>query len=237
MVGKTNIVLLTSQANLVPGSSNAQEPVLLIVIIPVYNKKRTTDKFLRRVLVAPYYKEVIVVNDGLTDGTRAVLEKWKGDPRVVVLHHSCNQAKGKPIRTALVHAQGKFTLIQDANLEYEPQDYPRLIETLSRGEAQVVYGSRYLLANKGEPHPWRVFGYGVVLLNFSVRILYGARLTDEATCYKAFATSLLKAIDLQCDRFDFCPEVTAKACRLGLNIQEVPIHYHFRGLEAGKKIR
>jgi glycosyltransferase involved in cell wall biosynthesis len=166
-----------------------------------------------------------------------ILEGWKGHPRVEFLRHPYNRGKGAAIRTALDHARGRFVIIQDADLEYDPQDYPCLIEPLLRGQAEVVYGSRYLQRDKAGRRPMRLFRFGVSLLNLCVRLIYGVRLTDEATCYKAFPTSLLRRLDLQCQRFEFCPEVTAKICRLGWKILEVPIHYDPRTVQAGKKIR
>ena len=210
---------------------------LLTVIVPVYNEVQTIEELLRRVLAAPFEKQVVVVDDGSTDGTVEVLERWEGHAQVELLRHSKNRGKGAAIRTGLEHAVGRFTIIQDGDLEYHPEDYPRLIEPLLSGEAQVVYGSRYL-RRKGEPRRrWRLFRCGVAALNVCVRLLYGARLTDEATCYKAFPTEVLRAMELECERFEFCPEVTAKACRLGLTIWEVPISYDARSVQAGKKIR
>jgi dolichol-phosphate mannosyltransferase len=211
--------------------------ILLTVLIPVYNEAATLEALLTRVLSAPYAKQVIVIDDGSTDGTGALLEKWRKHPEILVLRHPHNQGKGAAIRTGLAAAQGRFTIIQDADLEYDPSDYPRLIEPLRRSEASVVYGSRYLSARpRGASAPlW--CRCGVALLNAAVRLLYGVRLTDEATCYKAFPTELLRRLDLQCRGFEFCPEVTAKVCRLGAAILEVPIHYHPRAVSQGKKIR
>ena len=225
-----------------PREGRRAEPALheapvLTVIVPVYNEVRTIKELLRRVLAAPYGKQVVVVDDGSTDGTVEALEKWEGHSEVELLQHSKNRGKGAAIRTGLEHAQARFTIIQDGDLEYDPEDYRRLVEPLLSGEAQVVYGSRYL-RRKGEPRRrWRLFRCGVAVLNVCVRLLYGARLTDEATCYKAFPTALLRAMDLECERFEFCPEVTAKASRLGLKIQEVPISYDARSVQSGKKIR
>ncbi len=210
---------------------------VLTVIVPVYNEVQTIDELLHRVLAAPYAKQVIVVDDGSSDGTAEVLKSWAGHSHVELLQHSDNRGKGAAIRTGLVHALGTFTIIQDADLEYDPQDYPRLIEPILSGQAQLVYGSRYLRCDGSPRQRWRLFRCGVLFLNTCVRLLYGARLTDEATCYKVLPTSLLRAMDLQCERFEFCPEVTAKACRLGLSILEVPIHYDARSMQAGKKIR
>jgi prepilin-type N-terminal cleavage/methylation domain-containing protein len=209
---------------------------LLTVIVPVYNEARTVEELLRRVLAAPYDKQITVVDDGSTDGTAAILQRWKRHAQVEVLTHPTNRGKGAAIRTGLQHARGRFTIIQDADLEYDPQDYPLLIEPLLRGEAGVVYGSRNL-AKGPDRAPWSVYRCGVMLLNWCVRVLYGRRITDEATCYKAFPTEVLKAMDLKCERFEFCPEVTAKACRMGLAIREVPIHYRARGVKEGKKLR
>lgn len=214
-----------------------RETLLLTVIVPVFNEVRTIDELLRRVLAASYEKQVVVVDDGSTDGTVEVLERWEGHAEVELLQHSKNRGKGAAIRTGLEHAQGRFTIIQDGDLEYDPGDYPRLIGPLLSGEAQVVYGSRYLRGEGQRRRPWRLFRCGVAVLNVCVRLLYRARLTDEATCYKAFPTALLRAMDLQCERFEFCPEVTAKTCRLGLRIHEVPIRYNARSAQAGKKIR
>ena len=214
-----------------------QEIPLLTVIVPVYNEVETIDQLVRRVLAAPYAKQLIVVDDGSTDGTAEVLEAWQRCPGIELLRHGKNRGKGAAIRTGLELARGRFTIVQDADLEYDPEDYPRLMEPLLSGAAQVVYGSRYIHPNEGSVPRWRLFRWGVSVLNVCVRLLYGTRLTDEATCYKAFPTSLLRSMDLQCERFEFCPEVTAKTCRLGLTILEVPIRYDARSVEAGKKIR
>jgi len=239
---------------------SGKEP-LLSVIVPVYNEVATVDEILRRVVEAqaPGDKEIIVVDDGSTDRTAEVLEKWEGHPQVVLLQHTANRGKGAAIRTGLEHARGRFTLIQDADLEYDPADYARLLEPLLSGKADAVYGSRRLgekvfgcerqsEENRRKPLWMRCwfgrlrelvnpFYHGVTLLNIMVRLLYRAKITDEATCYKVFPTEVLRAMELECERFEFCPEVTAKAVRLGLRIVEVPIHYQGRSLREGKKIR
>ena len=220
----------------VDGLQSTDRPELT-VIVPVLNEMATIAELLRRVLAAPYRKQVIVVDDGSSDGTVEVLEAWEGHPEVELLAHSRNRGKGAAIRTALENALGRFTIIQDADLEYDPQDYPRLIEPLLSGEAQVVYGSRNIDRRRVRGRPWSLFGLGVLVLNLCVRILYGLRVTDEATCYKAFPTALLRAMNLECERFEFCPEVTAKASRMGLTIREVAIAYAPRNAREGKKIR
>jgi glycosyltransferase involved in cell wall biosynthesis len=208
---------------------------LLTAIVPVYNEKSTIERTLRRLLAAPYpNKEIIIVDDGSDDGTPSVLERWAGHPNLLVLHHARNRGKGAAVRTALAHAHGAITIIQDADLEYDPDDWPRLIEPIRRGEAAVVYGSRYL--RPSESLPWSKYRLAVSLLNLLVRLLYGQRLSDEATCYKAMPTQLFRALDLRSRRFELCAEITAKVCRLRLPILEVPISYQPRTAAEGKKI-
>ena len=228
----------TVETELVPDLLPGADPTpVLTVVVPVYNEARTVAELMRRIVAAPYAKEVIVVDDGSTDETPEALRAWQEQPGVTILRHAVNQGKGAAIRTGLAHARGRFTIIQDGDLEYDPQDYPRVIGPLLSGEAQVVYGSRYLRRDPAHPQRWSSFRMGVSLLNLCVRWIYGARLTDEATCYKAFPTAVLRRMDLRCERFEFCPEVTAKACRLGYKIVEVPIRYDARSVREGKKIR
>jgi glycosyltransferase involved in cell wall biosynthesis len=217
-----------------PARDGSHTP-LLSVIIPVFNEERTIDALLRRVLDAPYAKQVVVVDDGSSDGTPALLRAWKDHPEVEIHSQAVNSGKGAAIRVGIGAAKGRFVVIQDADLEYDPQDYPKLIEPLEQGTEQAVFGSRYL--QRPEAMGAFLFRTGVRVINWTVRLLYGIRLTDEATCYKAMSTSLLKSLDLQCERFEFCPEVTAKLCRLGIRIAEVPISYHARATSEGKKIR
>lgn len=210
---------------------------ILTVVVPVYNEAATIDTLLERVIAVPLEMQVIVVDDGSTDGTLQILERWEGRAPVELLAHSRNRGKGAAICTGLEHARGRYTLVQDADLEYDPRDYLLLMEPLLAGEADAVYGSRYLRQAGLGRQPWSLFRAGVCMLNVAARIIYGLRLSDEATCYKVFATSALRGMQLQCQRFEFCPEVTAKACRLGLRIKEVPVHYRPRSVHEGKKIR
>lgn len=208
---------------------------LLTVIVPVYNERPTIERVLQQLLEAPYPdKEIIVVDDGSEDGTAVILERWTGRPNILVLRHECNRGKGAAVRTALAHASGTIAIIQDADLEYDPDDWPRLIEPIRRGEAVVVYGSRYLRPSRSLL--WNRFRIAVLLLNLLVRLLYGRRLSDEATCYKAMPTELFRALELRAQRFELCPEITAKICRLGLPILEVAISYQPRTTLEGKKI-
>lgn len=210
---------------------------VLTVLMPVYNERATIDESLRRVLCTAVDKQVIVIDDGATDGTSEALRKWDGQNQVEVLRHAHNLGKGAAIRTGLTKAVGRFTIIQDADLEYDPIDYDVLLRPLLVGEAEVVYGSRNLGHCRSTDRGGILFRWGVAALNLVARVLYGVRLSDVATCYKLFPTSLIKAMDLQCERFEFCPEVTAKACRMGIRLLEVPISYNARSAADGKKIR
>ena len=214
---------------------NASARPLLTVVVPVFNEERTVEEILRRLVAAPYPdKEVIVVDDGSTDATPRLLQAWAGRPGVVLLRHERNRGKGSAVRTGLAQARGEITIVQDADLEYDPDEYPLLVERIRRGDAQVVYGSRYL---KPSPAlPWSKYRLAVCLLNYLVHWLYGQRLTDEATCYKAFRTDLVGLLDLEAERFELCAEMTAKFCRLKIAIAEVPISYRPRTPAEGKKI-
>jgi len=203
----------------------------LSVVIPVYNERDTIHSALERVRALDVDLELIVVDDASTDGSRELLE---AEPGIVLVKHAQNQGKGKAIRTALEHVTGDVVAIQDADLEYDPEDLLRLMAPIVAGEARVVYGSRFL---NGRP-PMALPNYICNrLLAWTTNILYGARITDEATCYKLFDARLLRSIPLTCRRFEFCPEVTAKVLRRGERIVELPIVYTPRTFDAGKKIR
>jgi glycosyltransferase involved in cell wall biosynthesis len=206
----------------------------LSVIIPVYNEKRTVAEILRRVKTVDIPKEIIIVDDGSTDGTRDYLCSLENHEGFTVLYQAKNMGKGAAIRKAINQVSGDIVIIQDADLEYDPQDYHQVIAPIIEGRASVVYGSRYI--NPANDLPLTRYKMGVLFLTAMANLLYGAGITDEATCYKAFRADLLKSLPLRCKRFEFCPEVTAKVRKRGYRIEEVPISFHFRTVKEGKKI-
>jgi len=208
--------------------------VILSVIIPVFNERRTIEEILRRVKTVDIPKEVIIVDDGSTDGTRDYLRSLESRGGFKVLFQAKNMGKGAAIRKAISHVSGDIVIIQDADLEYDPQDYSEVIAPIVEGRVSVVYGSRYI--NPVNDLPLTRYKVGVLVLTAIANLLYSAGITDEATCYKAFKTEVLKSLPLRCKRFEFCPEVTAKVRRRGYRIEEVPISFHYRTVKEGKKI-
>lgn len=202
------------------------------VIVPVYNEAAHVDEILRAIHASPVKKEIIIVDDGSTDGTREKLQALPPLEDVTIVFHEKNCGKGAAIRTALAYARGEFVLIQDSDLEYDPQDYPALLRPLEEGKANVVYGVR-----PDRPERGLRFFLGAKFLTHLANLLYRAGIHDEATCYKVVRRSLLARMQLECRRFEFCPEITAKLCRMGEKIEEVPISYNPRSALEGKKIR
>jgi dolichol-phosphate mannosyltransferase len=203
------------------------------IVVPALNEQDTIGEVIERLLALPLSKQVLVVNDGSTDRTGDILQGY-GD-RITSIHKPKPGGKGAAIRSALEQATGKVVIIQDADLEYFPEQIPGLIQPILRGEETVVYGTRF---SKGMPKDMALPNKLVnVLLAWAVRLLFWRRLTDEATCYKAFRRDLLLRMNLSCRKFEFCPEATAKSLRLGERIRELPIEYAPRSKEAGKKIR
>jgi glycosyltransferase involved in cell wall biosynthesis len=204
----------------------------LTVIIPVFNEVRTILKVLERVKQVPIEKEVIVVDDASTDGTRSLLEK--GGEGVNVLLHETNQGKGAAIRTALAHVTGELVVIQDADLEYDPSEYLHLMAPILEGKADVVYGSRFL----GGPHRVLFFWHAVgnkIITSLS-NMMTDLNLSDMETGYKIFKAEVLRKITIESNRFGFEPEITAKIAQLGCRIYEIPISYWGRDYSEGKKI-
>ncbi len=198
----------------------------LSVIVPIYNERTTIQEVLDRLAAVPLDKEVIVVDDGSTDGSRQYLEQRGAGGRLdggvlKVILHGRNRGKGAAIRTALAHVEGEAVIIQDADLEYDPAEIPALLAPIAEGRADVVYGSRFLGSIEGMR--WSHW-LANKILTLTANVLYGAGLTDEATGYKLFRREVLDAMRLTCDRFEFCPEVTAKVRKAGLAIHELPLH-------------
>jgi glycosyltransferase involved in cell wall biosynthesis len=205
----------------------------LSVIMPVYNEKATIREIVERVQAVQIEKEIIIVDDGSTDGTRGILEELKGRDVKILLHEN-NQGKGAAIRTAQEQVAGDIVIIQDADLEYDPQEYYKLIEPIVDGRADVVYGSRFI----GDVHRVHLFWHyvGNRFLTTVSNAFNNLNLTDMETCYKVFRAQVFKDLKLQSDRFGFEPEVTAKIARRKCRIYEMPISYSGRDYAEGKKI-
>lgn len=209
----------------------------LSVVMPCYNERATIHSALKRVLEGPVDSlEIVVVDDGSTDGTRELLTRGIAlDPRIRVVLHDINRGKGAALRTGFSEARGRFVIVQDADLEYDPTDYAQLLAPLLAGHADVVYGSRFA---GGGAHRVLYFWHSVAnrALTTVSNMVTDLNLTDMETCYKAFRRELLDEIDLHEDRFGIEPEITAKVAQLGVRVYEVPISYHGRTYAEGKKI-
>lgn len=208
----------------------------LSILIPVYNEERTISALLDRVLATDVgaEKEIIVVDDGSRDRTGEIIDRYRD--RAVVIHHPANRGKGAALRTALARATGDFVVPQDADLEYDPADLKRLLETARDRGVKIVYGSRRLRKTNRQ-YSSLAFFLGGILVTWIANGIFGLRLTDEPTCYKMIDRNLVNRMDLECDGFEFCSEVTSKAARMREPIIEVPILYHPRKTNEGKKIR
>jgi dolichol-phosphate mannosyltransferase len=209
---------------------------ILSVLLPVYNERDSFPRLLETVRSVPIEKEILILDDASTDGTRELLRcEVDGKlPGVRVFYHERNQGKGAALRTLIPHAVGDYCIVQDGDLEYDPQDYVAIVRAFEASGTTVVYGSRFM---NGRPRMRPANRIVNALLAWMVRFFFSAPITDEATCYKAFRTDLLQSLPLTCTRFEFCPEVTAKVLRRGHRIVEVPIRYSARTFAEGKKIR
>jgi glycosyltransferase involved in cell wall biosynthesis len=208
----------------------------LSIIIPVFNEQSTISEVIERVynIVLPLEKEIIVVNDASSDNTLQILQGLKNKFNFILKEHKKNQGKGAAIKSGLSEATGDFVIIQDADLEYSPLDYPILLQPLLDNKADVVYGSRNMIRN---PRFSQIYFLGGKFLTFVFNLLYGTRLTDINTGYKVFKREIVEGLDLKEKRFAFCEEVTCKLIKKGYKIKEVPINYLPRGFKNGKKIR
>ena len=209
-----------------------QDP-LLSVVMPAYNESETIEEIIRRVLAVPLRTQLIVVDDGSKDGTREILARLERELGVTVVLQPINQGKGAALRRGFEEVRGDIVVIQDADLEYSPEEFPALIELIADGRADVVYGSRFLGRH-------RVFLFthylGNRLLTLVTNVLYNTMLTDMETCYKVMRTEVLRSMSLHSDGFGIEPELTAKIFKRGYRVYELPITYDGRGYDEGKKI-
>ena len=203
------------------------------VVVPCFNERATVNELIDRVVAAPVEKEIIVVDDCSTDGTAEVLREERDTPGTVVIQHARNRGKGAAVRTGLAAAKGDILLIQDADLEYDPRDYPALLRPILEGRTKVVYGSRFLGEHKAM-YFWHTVGNKSLTL--LTNILFDTTLTDMETCYKVFTIDIAQRLKLREARFGFDPEITARILRMGHRIYEVPISYAGREFNEGKKI-
>ena len=205
---------------------------LLSVVMPVYNERTTIDEIVRRVLAVPLRIELIVVDDGSKDGTAEILDGLQREMKFTLLHQA-NAGKGAAIRRGFAAVTGDIVVIQDADLEYSPEEFPQLIELICQGKADVVYGSRFL----GRHRAFMFAHYvGNKLVTFATNLLYNTMLTDMETCYKAMRVEVVRSMTLRSNGFGIEPEMTAKIFKRGYRVYEVPITYSGRGYDEGKKI-
>ena len=212
--------------------------VKLSIIIPVYNEEKTILKVIQKVKqarIANITKEIIIVDDFSSDKTRDILKKIK-DKLIKIFYHKKNMGKGAAIRTGLENSTGDIILIQDADIEYSPNDYPRLLKPINDNEAKVVYGSRLEAIRNNMKSMYKLHYIGNLFLTMLTNLLYGSKITDMETGYKVFEREVIKNMKLKANRFDFEPEITAKILKRGYWIYEVPISFYGRKFEEGKKI-
>lgn len=205
------------------------------ILVPVYNEEKTLTQIMDHLLKLPLEKEIIAIDDASTDGSRPILQALCDQGKIIFLKHETNQGKGAAILTGLEASRGRYTIIQDADLEYNPDDILNLYEYAAEHEVEVVFGSR--ISNPASGRSYQRYYWGGRLLTFIANLLYRVNITDESTCYKMVKTDLLKSLNLTCKRFEFCPELVARLGKKKIRIHEIPIRYNPRNMEEGKKIR
>ncbi len=210
----------------------------LSVIIPVFNEEKTLKQIIDKVGQVPIDKEIIIVDDFSTDNTKNILKDLEINRNIKIFHHSQNQGKGAAVRTGISHTTGDIIIIQDADLEYNPEEYTKLIKPIEENKTKVVYGSRFLKRNITSKQKWAIplHFIGNTLLSTITTVLFQKRITDMETCYKVFKSEVLSNISLESSGFDIEPEITAKLLRNKINIVEIPIDYSPRSFKEGKKI-
>lgn len=206
----------------------------LSVIMPVYNEISTIREIVDRVLAVEIVSELVIVDDGSSDGTRDVLAELQNDPRIRIILHEHNQGKGAAVVTGMRAASGQIMIVQDADLEYDPQEYNKLVAPVAAGEYDVVYGSRFASPETNRPMLMNWFA-NWALTQFT-NLLFGSRLTDMETCYKVFRREVVEDMEIKARRFDFEPEFTAKLLKQNVRVHEIPISFNPRGYAEGKKI-
>ncbi len=230
----SELLTLDESFEVAPLNYQLPDDFKLSVVIPAYNEQKTIHGILARVSALPLPMEIIVVDDCSSDGTRELLQPLEAAANLRIVYKYKNAGKGAALRTGFEQATGDIVIVQDADMEYDPRDIPDVIRPIVEGDADVVYGSRYL-ANDGQDHSF-LHRLGNGLLTKTSNLLTGLRLTDMETCYKAFRRNVLRGVTIKQDRFGFEPEITAKIARRRYRIREVPIRYDARGYHEGKKI-
>ncbi len=209
--------------------------MLLTIIMPLYNEEATAAAIIEKVLALPLEKELIIVNNASTDRTREIIGSYGENTAVRIIERPSNIGKGEAVTEAIPLARGKFTVIQDGDLEYDPVDLIKMVELAETRKARAVFGSRIL--NRQSGISYYRYLWGGKLLTFIANFLFRAGITDESTCYKMVRTDILKQLNIRSQRFEFCPELVAKLARNRIKIEEIPISYFPRKFEDGKKIR
>lgn len=206
------------------------------VVMPVFNEEATIARIVSQVLARPEVSQLVIVDDGSCDGSAALIKAAaRLDSRVVCRSNGSNRGKGAAVRAGLAEIHAPYVVVQDADMEYDPADYPCLVEPIAEERADVVFGSRFM--DRGLLRTSRWHEAGNRMLTCASTLITGLPLSDEATCYKAFRSDVIPWLDLREDGFGFCPEFTAKVARLGLKVMEVPVRYAARGVAEGKKLR